>query len=75
MTAEIVAELLLQTPAITTIRFPVVMTEAGVSCIDDATVRPDTRCTNCGEAFGVTAFEAAESPLVPTELVALTVNV
>jgi hypothetical protein len=76
VTPEIVAAPLLHTLAITTIRLPAVMLEAGVSCrVDPLGLRPDTRWTNRGAAFGVTALDAAESGPVPTEFVALTVNV
>ena len=76
VTAEIVALLALHTPAMTMSRFPLVMADAGVSCrVGPLALRPDTRCTNCGEALGVAGLDAAESGPVPTEFVADTVKV
>ena len=75
-TLEIVAALKLHTDAMTTIRLPVVIAEAGVSCmLDPVGVTPETFWTNCGEAFGVTALDGAESGPAPTEFVAATVKV
>jgi hypothetical protein len=55
---------------------PLVMADAGVSCrVVPVPLRPDTRCTNCGDALGVDGLVAAESGPVPTEFVADTVNV
>ena len=50
--------------------------DAGVICrVDPESLSPENLWTNCGAAFGVTAFDAAESGPVPTEFVADTVNV
>ena len=52
------------------------MFDAGVSCrLAPVALRPDTRWTKRGAAFGVTALDAADSGPVPTEFVADTVNV
>ena len=53
-----------------------VIADAGVSWrVDPRALRPRTRWTNCGEAFGVTELDGAESGPVPTEFVADTVKV
>src|SRR3954447_13103956 len=62
VTPEIVARPMLHTPAMTTIRLPLVMADAGVSWrVVPVPLRPDTRCTNCGAALGVAGLDAAES--------------
>ena len=76
VTPEIVAAPALQTPAITTIRLPTVRFEVGVSWrVGPLVERPETRWMKRGAAFGVTALDATEAGPVPTELVAVTVNV
>ncbi len=76
VTPEMVAFPALQTPAMTIIRLPLVMADAGVSWrVEPVALRADTRWTNCGEALGVAGLDTAESGPVPTEFVADTVNV
>ena len=43
--------------------------------LDPVALTPETFWTNCGEAFGVTALDGAESGPAPTEFVAATVKV
>ena len=77
VTPEIVAAPPLHTPAMTTIRLPVVIAEAGVSCrVDPAAVPPGHASgRTAARRSGVTAFDGAESGPAPTEFVADTVNV
>ena len=65
----------LQTPAMTIIRLPLVIADAGVIRRVDPSRCAQNLWTNCGAAFGVTEFDAAESGPVPTAFVAETVNV
>ena len=69
---------LAQVPTSTIMRSPVVMLDAGVTVPLATLVRWVPTCwTNPGmtDAVGVTGLEAAEAGPVPTELVAVTVNV
>ncbi len=79
VTPEALALPALHTPASTMRRLPLEMLEVGCRARLAATPRLLTCCTKAsvvgGAVTGVTALEAADCPLVPTALVALTLKV
>ena len=76
-TVFIVAPPLLHTPVSTTSRLPEPIAARGANAtLETPLWWVETCCTKLGVSVpGVTAFDAAEADPVPTEFVALTVNV